>query len=132
MAASRLPAQLRLDAETGGPARHGRTAPGHTKIGAVARPGAGHALAHPGPAGAANPELPAPVSGRIPTSVTRKRAVAARSGIRRMTLFAVPVLSDAPERLSGGQAGGADGGQQPGQGADDDSRGQAAGPGVRG
>src|ERR1022692_1279140 len=43
---------------------------------------------------------------------------------------AVPVLSDAPERLRGGQACGADGGQQPGQGADDDSRGQAAGPGL--
>jgi len=40
------------------------------------------------------------------------------------------VLSDAPERLRGGQPCGADGGQQPGQGADDDSRGQAAGPGL--
>src|SRR5215472_12795704 len=59
-----------------------------------------------------------------------KRTVAARSGIRPMTLLAVPVLSDAPERLSGGQARGADGGQQPGQGADDDSRGQAARPGF--
>src|SRR5260370_28753227 len=62
--------------------------------------------------------------------IAMKRAVAARSGNRRMTLFVVPVLSDAPERLSGGQAGGADGGQQPGQGADDDGGGQAAGPGF--
>jgi hypothetical protein len=44
------------------------------------------------------------------------------------------VLSDAPERLSGGQTCGADGGQQPGKGADDDDDGdgggQAVGPGV--
>jgi hypothetical protein len=40
----------------------------------------------------------------------------------------LPVLSDGPERLGWWQAGGADGGQQPGQGADDDGRGQAAGP----
>ena len=39
----------------------------------------------------------------------------------------MPVLQ---ERLGGGQAGGADGGQQPGQGADDDRGGQAAGPGL--
>jgi hypothetical protein len=38
-----------------------------------------------------------------------------------MTLFAVPVLSDAPECLGGGQAGGADGGQQSGEGADDEA-----------
>ncbi len=46
-----------------------------------------------------------------------------------MTLSVVPVRSDAPERLGGGHTGGADGGQQPGQGTDDDGRGQAAGPG---
>src|SRR5258707_10514826 len=62
--------------------------------------------------------------------IAMKRAVAARSGNRRMTLFVVPVLSDAPERLSGGQAGGADGGQQPGQGADDDGGGEPSGPGF--
>src|ERR1700691_5172597 len=48
-----------------------------------------------------------------------------------MTLFAVPVLSDAPECLGGGQAGGADGGQQPGHSADDEGRSQAASPGLR-
>src|SRR5260370_1448882 len=62
--------------------------------------------------------------------IAMKRAVAARRGNRRMTLFVVPVLSDAPERLAGGQAGGADGGQQPGQGADDDGGGQPSGPGF--
>src|SRR5580658_1960680 len=41
------------------------------------------------------------------------------------------VRSDGQECLGGGQAGGADGGQQPGQGADDDGRGQAASPGLR-
>jgi hypothetical protein len=39
-------------------------------------------------------------------------------------------LSDAPERLGGRQACRADGGQQPGQGADDGRGGQPAGPGV--
>ena len=52
------------------------------------------------------------------------------SSAARIRPSGVPVLSDAPERLGGGQAGGADGGQQPGQGADDDGGGQAAGPGF--
>src|SRR6185437_13578124 len=40
-----------------------------------------------------------------------------------------PKSLDAPERLGGGHAGGADGGQQAGEGADEQGGGQAAGPG---
>ena len=40
------------------------------------------------------------------------------------------VVSDAPERLGWGQACGADGWEEPGQGADEQGGGQAAGPGL--
>jgi hypothetical protein len=40
------------------------------------------------------------------------------------------VLSDAPERPCGGQAGGADRWEEPGQGADEQGGGQEAGPGF--
>ena len=42
----------------------------------------------------------------------------------------VTVVSDAPERLGWGQACGADGWEEPGQGADEQGGGQAAGPGL--
>src|SRR5258706_10471951 len=38
--------------------------------------------------------------------------------------------SHGPEGFGGGQPGGAGGGQQPGEGADDDGRGETAGPGL--
>src|SRR3954447_3573051 len=40
------------------------------------------------------------------------------------------LLSNAPERPGGRQAGSADGGQQPGEGANDDGGGQSSGPGF--
>src|SRR6266536_2413678 len=40
--------------------------------------------------------------------------------------------SEGPQGLGGGQAGGADRGQQPGEGADGQGGGDAAGPGLRG
>src|SRR5690349_20732005 len=40
------------------------------------------------------------------------------------------VVSDAPERLGWGQVCGADGWEEPGQGADEQGGGQAAGPGL--
>src|SRR3984957_5661325 len=48
----------------------------------------------------------------------------------RQARFRANTASDAPECLGWGQTGGADGGQQAGQGTDDDRRSQAAAPGF--
>jgi predicted ATP-dependent serine protease len=60
--------------------------------------GAGGVVLLAGEAGMGKTALIAFLSQQLPV----KRAVADRSGIRRMTLLAVPVRSDAPERLGGG------------------------------